>query len=144
MCEVYASLKISQVQSEEQAAAVCDVLGVDALVVPTVTLYDPYDPPKFGAALQVFEKPAGYVLPEAGESTQPSIPVGKGFRQAVGIFDAANEQRKAQRVCSFMPRAATIRPGRWPGKSIWSTWTDIAGLCYNSLIRDLLYRMDGR
>src|SRR4051794_34345956 len=36
--EVYASLKIAQLQSEEQAAVVCDLLGCDGLIVPTITL----------------------------------------------------------------------------------------------------------
>src|SRR5206468_8606690 len=34
--EVYVSLKIDQVQSPEQAKLVCDLLGADALIVPTV------------------------------------------------------------------------------------------------------------
>src|SRR5881392_1293845 len=41
--EVFAALHIEQVQSEEQAAIICNVLGCDALLVPTITAYDPYD-----------------------------------------------------------------------------------------------------
>ena len=52
--EVYRALKIDQVQSEEQAALVCQLLGCDALLVGTVSLYDPYDPPRMGASLQLF------------------------------------------------------------------------------------------
>src|SRR5438270_3549368 len=44
--EVYAGLRIEKVQTPEQAALVCDLLGCDALVVPTVTEFDPYNPPK--------------------------------------------------------------------------------------------------
>jgi len=40
--EVFAALKIEQVQSEEQAAIICDVLGCDALLIATITAYDPY------------------------------------------------------------------------------------------------------
>src|SRR3954454_21113605 len=54
--EVYVILKIDQVQSPEQAKLVCDLLGCDALIVPTVTAYDPYAPPKFGGALQMFRR----------------------------------------------------------------------------------------
>src|SRR5258705_2752702 len=54
--EVFAALKIEQVQSEEQAAIICDVLGCDALLVATITAYDPYDPPRMGASLQLFRK----------------------------------------------------------------------------------------
>src|SRR5262245_13620070 len=49
--EVYASLQIERIQSEEQAMLVCNLLGCDGLLVPTVTIYDPYNPPKFGAAV---------------------------------------------------------------------------------------------
>jgi hypothetical protein len=55
--EVYASLKIDKVESERQAYAVCDLLGCDGLIVPTITAYDPYDPPKLGASLQLFARP---------------------------------------------------------------------------------------
>ena len=100
--EVYASLGIVQVQSAEQAAIVCEMLGCDGLVVPTVTAYDPYNPPKFGASLQLFSgratvKTAAGVDPR--ELTRRAAPLedealpdaGAGsFRQAVGMFDAAN------------------------------------------------------
>src|SRR4051812_47561574 len=52
--QVYSAMRIEQVQSPMQAAIICEALGCDALVVPTVTAYDPYDPPKWGGALQMF------------------------------------------------------------------------------------------
>jgi hypothetical protein len=58
--EVYEGLGIAKVESADQAALVCDLLGCDALLVPTVTAYDPYNPPKLGAGLQLFRKPRGY------------------------------------------------------------------------------------
>jgi hypothetical protein len=73
--EVMLSLQIDQVRSAEDAALLCRMLGADALVVPTVTIYDPYDPPKLGASLAVF--PA--VATEDGS-----------FAQVAGMFDAAN------------------------------------------------------
>jgi hypothetical protein len=59
VAEVYLALNIPQVESTEQADLVCDVLGVDALLVPTLTLYDPYDPPSVGASLVLFVRNAG-------------------------------------------------------------------------------------
>ena len=53
VAEVYSTLRIDKVQSEDQAAIVCELLGADAIVVPTVTIFDPYNPPKFGASLQL-------------------------------------------------------------------------------------------
>jgi hypothetical protein len=100
VAEVYASLRLRQVQSVDQATIVCDLLGADALVVPTVTAYDPYDPPKMGASIQVFAKPGHYRRPELvdpralSRSATPgkteSIPTEPTFDQAVGMFDAAN------------------------------------------------------
>ena len=45
------ALRIARVESEEQARLVCRMLGCDALLVATVTMYDPYTPPKMGAAI---------------------------------------------------------------------------------------------
>src|SRR4051794_7350899 len=61
--EVYSALGIEQVNSPEQAALVCDLLGCDALLVPTITAYDPYNPPKLGASLHLFRKPGTYARP---------------------------------------------------------------------------------
>jgi hypothetical protein len=98
--EVYASLRIEKVQSEQQAALVCDLLGCDGLLVPTVTAYDPYNPPKFGAALQLFGNTGSGARPaavdprelarQATPGTSESLPQGGGFVQTVGMFDAAN------------------------------------------------------
>jgi len=100
VAEVYAGLGIEQVHSAEQAALVCDLLGCDALLVPTVTAYDPYDPPKLGASLHLFRKPGTYARPAnvdprelaraASPPAEQSLPQEGDFLQAVGIFDAAN------------------------------------------------------
>jgi hypothetical protein len=100
VAEVYAGLGIEQVQSAEQAALVCDLLGCDALLVPTVTAYDPYDPPKLGASLHLFRKPGTYARPAnvdprelaraASPPAEQSLPQDGDFVQAVGMFDAAN------------------------------------------------------
>lgn len=100
VAEVYTSLRIERVQSAEQAALVCDLLGCDGLIVPTVTIYDPYNPPKFGAAVQLF-RPKGTVVRQAAldvrdlarraaPGANESLPRGGDFNQAVGMFDAAN------------------------------------------------------
>lgn len=107
VAEVYATLRIDQVQSAEQAALVCDLLACDALVVPTVTAYDPYNPPKFGAALQLFRRPVTYARAEqldpralsraATPGADESLPRPEAaeFEQSVGIFDAANGSVRA-------------------------------------------------
>src|SRR5688500_11582462 len=47
VAQVYVAMGIENVRSTEEAAAVCEALGADGLVVPTITVYDPYNPPKF-------------------------------------------------------------------------------------------------
>src|SRR5689334_12575062 len=100
--EVYATLKIDKVQSSEQAALVCDLLGCDALVVPTVTAYDPYDPPKLGASIQLLSRPMTFVRPvnvdprdlarQAAPKAVDPTPTAPHMDmvQAVGMFDASN------------------------------------------------------
>lgn len=99
---VYASLGIDRVQTVEQAAIVCDLLGADGLLVPTVTFWEPYTPPKMGGSLQLFPKPGSFVrrsdvdprelvrqaAPVAGGNT-PNLPRG-GIFQSVGMYDAAD------------------------------------------------------
>jgi hypothetical protein len=99
--EVYAALHLSKIESPEQAALVCEQLGCDALVVPTITIYDPYDPPKLGAALNLFRKDKAAAPPNVDvhelsrEATPPPAavlpaPQQAAFKQTVGMFDATN------------------------------------------------------
>jgi len=99
--EVYATLKIDKVQSQEQAALVCDLLGCDGLMVPTVTAYDPYDPPKFGASLQLLSRPITFARPAnvdprelVRQATPQQVDSPQTVRfdivQSVGMFDASN------------------------------------------------------
>jgi hypothetical protein len=99
--EVYASLGLERVQSEQQAAVVAEMLGCDALVVPTVTAFDPYNPPTFGVALQLFtRRGAGAVAASqldvrelvrqaAPREMQPQPATGH-LVQVVGMFDASS------------------------------------------------------
>ncbi len=100
VAEVYAALQIDHVSSPAQAALVCDLLQCDGLVVPTVTIFDTYNPPKFGGSLVLFIKPASFSRPvtidprELARRATPlkveEIPPTDDLVQAVGMFDAAN------------------------------------------------------
>jgi len=100
VAEVYAGLNIDRVASQEQAELVCEMLGADGLLIPTVTAYDPYDPPKLGASLQLFGKPAQArqkknvdpreLSRRAAPGETESLPARPNFLQVVGMFDAAN------------------------------------------------------
>jgi hypothetical protein len=96
---VYQALHLAKIQSEKQAVLVCNLLGCDGLVVPTVTQYDPYNPPKLGASLQLFLRPHEAAvgdqvdpreLARQGAAPNPALPTGGNFIQAVGFYDAEN------------------------------------------------------
>lgn len=147
VAEVYASLGIDQVQSAQQAAIVCDLLGCDALVVPTVTAYDPYNPPKFGASLQMFRRSESYARPDAVDpralsraATPPateSLPRDPaGFVQSVGVFDAANG---SVREALFAYAAGRNDPvGPLGAKEYLVSMERYCGFVYHELIGELL------
>jgi hypothetical protein len=93
-------MKIDKIQSEKQAYDICKVLGCDGLVVPTVTAYDPYDPPKFGASLQLFVRPGTFQkmppldprMLERSPTTVPlpPMPQAHNMAQVVELYDAAD------------------------------------------------------
>lgn len=103
--EAMAGLRLAELRSAEQAIRVCEMLGADALLIPTVTAWDPYDPPKMGATLSLFVLP-GRLGPEASvdpralarratplsDEASGSTPTRRpdGFFQASGMFDAAH------------------------------------------------------
>jgi len=51
-------LGMEAVRSREDAIRLREVLGVDALIVGTVTSYEPYDPMRMGLALDLYAAPA--------------------------------------------------------------------------------------
>ena len=51
---VMETLEIAQISSPAQARQVLASLNADALVVGTITAYDPYDPPKLGLAIELY------------------------------------------------------------------------------------------
>lgn len=71
------SLKLSRVSSPQDARALAEALGVDAVLVGTITGYDPYNPPKFGLTLALFARPGalepGRKSPSDDERFQASL-----------------------------------------------------------------------
>jgi len=149
--EVYASLRIDRVSSPEQAALVCDLLGCDALVVPTITLYDPYVPPKFGGSLQLFGKPGWYIRPTNVDprelARRASPPLGQSvpqadFLQAVGMFDAANGSTRD--ALNFYATGRHDPVGPLGAKEYMVSMERYCGFAYFTLTRDLLSQLDKR
>jgi hypothetical protein len=145
--EVYAGLRIEKVQTPEQAALVCDLLGCDALAVATVTEFDPYNPPKLGASVQVFRKPRGYARPynvdprdlarqAAMHSDSLPAPGAGQFVQAVGMFDAANGSVR-QKLEEYA--AGRNDPNGPMGmKEYYISMDRYCGFVYSTLVSDVL------
>jgi hypothetical protein len=154
VAEVYAGLGVEQVQSAEQAALVCDLLGCDALLVPTVTAFDPYDPPKLGASLHLFAKPGNFARPanvdprelvrRAAPPRDESMPDPRGaeFVQAVGMFDAANGTTRDALLAYAAGRNDPLGP--MGPREYLASMDRYCGFVYAQLAADLLRQARAR
>jgi hypothetical protein len=144
--QVYAALKIEKVQSEQQAALVCEQLGCDALLIPTVTTFDPYDPPKMGAAIQLLARPGSNQQPNidvhelnrlATPLTNQALPSRPGFIQVVGMYDAANGTVHEAVLTYAKGRNDPLGP--LAEKEYFVNMDRYCGFVYYSLLKDLLH-----
>ncbi len=146
VAEVYHTLRIERVQSVEQAAVVCDLLGCDAIIVPTVTAYDPYNPPKMGASLQMFRKTPAFVrqtgidprslVRAARPEVDESLPQDAPFVQAVGMYDAANGSVRDALLAYARGRNDPVGP--LGAKEYLVSMDRYSGFVYHELIGKLL------
>ncbi|MGB7156516.1 MAG: hypothetical protein WBD40_00535, partial [Tepidisphaeraceae bacterium] len=147
VAEVYAGLQIDRVQSQEQAQLVCEMLGADGLLIPTVTAYDPYDPPKLGASLQLFGKPAmgrqknvnprelaRRASPGENDSLPPGVP--QQFLQVVGMFDAANGSVRS--ALNDYAKGRNDPGGPYGVKEYLVSMDRYSGFVYHTLIAELM------
>lgn len=98
-------LEMPAVQSQADAAALLNLLGVDGLIVGTVTAYNPYRPMTLGAAIELHasasDRAAGAfdtrtLSRSASDSFSPGGFASQTLRaQAAGIFDASNHETLA-------------------------------------------------
>lgn len=147
--EVYASLQITQAQSQEQAALVCDLLAADGLIVPAVTAYDPYNPPKLGASLQLFRRSGGYARPEgldprelarmASPGPTESLPSSPDLLQVVGMYDAANGSVREKLASYADGRNDPVGP--LGPKEYLVSMDRFCGFAYSDLIERLMLKM---
>jgi len=147
--EVYSALRITKVESEKQAALVCDQLGCDALVIPSVTLFDPYSPPKMGASVQLLLRNglahmenvnARDLARRATPSADQSLPPSPNFMQAVGMFDSANGSTHAAVLEYAKGRNDPLGP--MGAKEYFADMDRYCGFVYHSLIADLIRQSD--
>jgi len=147
VAEVYVALHIDRIATPEQAALVCDLLGCDGLIVPTVTIYDPYNPPKFGGSVQLFIKPGAFprtpnldprelarrATPQQGDP----IPTGNGdVVQVVGMFDAANGAVRDRLAAYAAGRNDPVGP--LGHKEYYVKMDRYCGFAYSELIEQLI------
>jgi hypothetical protein len=150
--EVYAGLRIDRIQSEQQAQLVCELLGCDALLVTTVTAYDPYNPPKVGASMQLFAKGGGLARPAANVDARElarraapmpgvdeALPQSGAFLQAVGMYDSANGSVRADLLEYAAGRNDPTGPMK--SKEYLVSIDRYAGFAYHMLIEDLLVQL---
>lgn len=147
VAEVYSALRIDRVQSEEQALLICDLLDCDALVMAAITAWDPYEPPKVGAALNVFFR-GGYRRPpdvdprelarRAAPATLPARPPHRSLVQVAGMFDASNGSTRSEALRYLEGRGDPASP--YGQRIIFVEMDRYCGFVYHSLIADLLGR----
>jgi hypothetical protein len=94
-------LGLASVTSPNEALALMSALGVDALLMGTVTAYDPYPPMKLGMAVQLFTKeqtPNQSIDPIKLTRAHTELPAPAAMNpaqptaQAAGVFDNTNHQ----------------------------------------------------
>lgn len=153
--EVYAGMRIGSIQSPEQAADVCAALGADALIVPTVTLYDPYSPPKMGVSLQIFAANGtqlrGGQVPgaeqvrdltrtarDAGEMLAlPGPEVARGqFLQQAGLFDASHGSTR--QAAQLYARGRSDPNGPAAGREVFLVMDRYASFVYHALLAEVM------
>jgi hypothetical protein len=144
--EVYAAMRIEKVESEDQAAVVCEQLGCDGLIVPSITIFDPYDPPKMGASLQLFGRaqalsrqvavdPRQLSRQASGSEGEP-LPAPGVFVQSVGMFDSANG---SVRDAVLQYAAGRHDPaGPYQAREYFVDMDRYGGFVYHQLIAELL------
>lgn len=146
--QAYAALGIRQVESAEQAGEVCDAIGVDALVVPTITMFDPYDPPKMGASLQTFVRKSrsadGAInvreLGRAPTDRVQSMPRNADFIQAAKLFDAAAGTTRV-RVSEYA-RGRTDPASALGEREFYMNMDRYASFVWHELIEETLHHFE--
>lgn len=149
--EAMVMLQIAEVNTEDKAMALCEVLGTQGIIVSTVTQYHPYAPPRIGASLQLFRlnwNAAGSVpmvtprelatAPTDAAAAAQDASIRRPVRHplAVGMFDAADGSTR-QRLLDYA--RGRNDPNGPMGEKIYLQSIDLyAGFVYRALLEDLL------
>ena len=148
VAQVYAANGIEQVQTADQARAVIDALGVDGLIVMTVTQFDPYNPPKFGGSMQLFQRPTAHAAAGPDPQTleraatpgpETALPYNSDFLQVVGMYDAANGS--VRDAVDAYAKGRHEPSGPMGEKEYFASMDRYCGFAYYRLAESLLVRL---
>jgi hypothetical protein len=114
------------IESPEQAAQIRSILNADAILVGTITAYDPYDPPKLGIAVELYaDASRGAHDPPldvrqlsrapTSDTTLPNQPRSTTAASSVvsAFFDAADPQVRERLQRYANRRGAVSEPDAW-------------------------------
>lgn len=114
-----ASMKLREVDTVADAMGLMQTLGADGLIVGTVTAWDPYEPPKIGAQVQLYARRSVYrgagidsrsLTYASTDKLQPgTVRYDQPVATAGGYFDAAHGD--------VMYRLVAFAKGRTPDDS---------------------------
>jgi len=112
-------------------------------------LYDPYNPPKFGATLALFGKPESYareaavdprqLAREASPEETQSLPANGKYLQSVGMFDASSGTTRD--ALWFYASGRNDPMGPLGAKEYIVSMDRYCGFAYWSLTRDLMGKL---
>jgi hypothetical protein len=149
--QVYAALHIAKVESEEQAAVVCQQLGCDGLVLATITRYDPYNPPKAAISLQLLGNSPAAPMPhvdarelvrQAAPREDQTLPTKPHFIQVVGMYDAEDGSVHAAVLQYAKGRNDPLGPMK--SNEYFSNMDRYCGFVYHTLISQMIERVTGQ
>ncbi len=113
------AMKLREVNTVADAMGLMQTLGADGLVVGTITAWDPYEPPKIGAQVQLYAKRGVYrgtgidsrslTYAASDRLPQGTVRYDQPVSSAGGYFDAANGD--------VMYRLMAFAKGRTPDDS---------------------------
>jgi hypothetical protein len=155
--QAYAALGLDGISSAADARAVCAQLGVDALVVPTVTLYDPYAPPTMAASIQIYPAAEGGLFSAAVPGAQETLRLtrsarssggtwmpgpeqaGRLFVQEAGVFDASHGTTRAAVLHYASGRTDPNGPaGSRAGGDVLLVMDRYVGFVYHALLSGVM------
>lgn len=143
--EAMVQLGLTRISTPDEAAMVRHAVGADALVLVSITIYDPYNPPKVGASMQIFGGlPRGegvdvMKLTRQASSDAVGVNMSPQIWQVAQLFDAANGTTRSQLRRYAAGRYDPTGPMQW--REYLLSMDRYNGFVYHELTSKLLGRL---